>query len=124
MQRSRDLIVANVLALLVLLVVLLVGWREAAAFGLVVLVILDLMVVLRERSGRSKGDEKDWPEISYEQARAAYEAGQKLHLGGQIYLVRRALREPGEGLVLWIADECTPGDHGLLLFPDGRVEAK
>jgi hypothetical protein len=66
----------------------------------------------------------DWPGISYEQARAAFEAGQKLHLGGRIYLVRRALRAPGEGLVLWIADERTLGDHGLLLFPDGRVEAK
>jgi hypothetical protein len=59
MQRPRDLIVTNVLALLVLLAVLLVGWRQAAAFGLVVLVILDLMVVLRERSGRSKGDKEE-----------------------------------------------------------------
>jgi hypothetical protein len=66
----------------------------------------------------------DWPEISYEQAWVAYEAGQKLHLGGRVYLVRRALREPEEGLVLWVADERTRGDHGLLLFPDGRVKAK
>jgi hypothetical protein len=66
----------------------------------------------------------DQPEIIYEQAKAAYEAGQKLHQGGRTYLVRRALRPPEEGLVLWVTDERTPGDHGLLLFPDGQVEAK
>jgi hypothetical protein len=59
MQRPRDLIVTNVAVLLVLLVVLLVGWREAAAFGLAVLVILDLMVVIREHSGRPKEDKKE-----------------------------------------------------------------
>jgi len=59
MQRPRDLIVTNVLALLVLLVVLLVGWRDAAAFGLAVLVILDLMVVIRERTGRSKAEKEE-----------------------------------------------------------------
>lgn len=64
----------------------------------------------------------DWPEIIYEQALAAYQAGQKLHLGGRIFLVRRTPRE--EGLVLWVTDQRTLGDHGLLLFPDGRVEAK
>jgi len=66
----------------------------------------------------------DWPEIPYEQAMVAYEAGQKLHLGGRIYLVRRALRSSEEGVVLWITDERTRGGHGLLLFPDGRVETK
>jgi hypothetical protein len=66
----------------------------------------------------------DWQKVTYQQAKAAYEAGQKLHLGSQVYLVRRALREPEEGLILWITDERTPGDHGLLLFPDGRIEAK
>ncbi len=66
----------------------------------------------------------DWPEITYEQAKATYEIGQKLHQGGRIYLVRRALRPPEEGLVLWVTDERRPGDHGLLLFPDGQVEAK
>ena len=65
-----------------------------------------------------------WPEITYEQARAAYEAGQKLHLAGRVFLVQRALRGPEQGLVLWVADERTLGDHGLLLFPDGCVEAK
>jgi hypothetical protein len=65
-----------------------------------------------------------WPQITYQQARAAYEAGQKLHLMGRVYLVRPALRESGEELVLWVTDERTQGDHGLLLYPDGRAEAK
>ncbi len=65
-----------------------------------------------------------WTEITYEQALAAYEAGQKLYSQGQIYLVRRVLRGPEEGLVLWVTDERTLGDHGFLLFPDGRIEAK
>lgn len=64
------------------------------------------------------------PAIDYEQAKAAYDAGQKLHVGGRIYLVRRALREPEAGLVLWVADERTLGDHGWLFFPNGHVEAK
>jgi len=63
-------------------------------------------------------------QITYDQARRAYEAGQKLHAGGRIYLVRRALRESDEGLVLWVTDQRSLGEHGLLLFPDGRVEAK
>lgn len=56
MKRSRDLIVTNVLALLVLGVALLIGWWEAAAFGLAVLIIMDLLVVLRERWIRSRDD--------------------------------------------------------------------
>lgn len=67
---------------------------------------------------------EDLPEFSYQQVRAAYEGGQKLHLGGRIYLVRPALRAKEEGLVLWVTDQRTRGDHGWLLFPDGRVEAK
>jgi hypothetical protein len=66
----------------------------------------------------------DWPNITYEQALAAYEAGQKLHYEGRVYLVRQSLRPPEEGLVLWVADQRTRGDHGLLLFPDGRTEAR
>jgi hypothetical protein len=66
----------------------------------------------------------DWQEFSYEQAKAAYEAGQKLYLGGRVYLVQQALREPEEGLVLWVTDERTLGDHGVLLFPDGRAKIK
>ncbi len=60
--------------------------------------------------------------IDYQQALAAYQGGHKLHLEGHIYLVRRALGELEEGLVLWVTDERTLGDQGLLLFPDGRVE--
>ena len=56
-KRWRDLIVTNVVALLVLAVALLAGWREAAAFGLVVLILLDLMVLLRERQVRSEDDQ-------------------------------------------------------------------
>ena len=66
----------------------------------------------------------NFPEISYEQAVSAYEAGQKLHMGDRIYLVRQALRESNEGLVLWVTDERTLGYHGQLLFPDGRIESK
>ena len=62
--------------------------------------------------------------ITYDQAKAAYEAGQKIHLSGRTYLVRPALRGTTEGLVLWVTDERTLGDHGLLLFPDGRIERK
>jgi hypothetical protein len=49
MKRQRDLIVTNLACLLVLVLAVAVGWTEAAAFGLVVLAILDLMVVLRGR---------------------------------------------------------------------------
>jgi hypothetical protein len=75
----------------------------------------------------------DWPQITYQQAKAAYEAGQKLHLGGRVYLVRPALRDGAaddstagaeKGPVLWVTDQRTLGDHGLLLYPDGRVVAK
>lgn len=62
--------------------------------------------------------------ITYDQAKAAYEAGQKIYLRDRIYLVRPAMRGTTEGLVLWVTDERTLGDHGLLLFPDGRVERK
>jgi cobalamin biosynthesis protein CobD/CbiB len=71
------------------------------------------------RRERSMGSE--WPELTYGQALAAYLAGQKLYQGDRVYLVRRALREPEEGVVLWVTDERTLGDHGL---PDGRVEAR
>ena len=64
------------------------------------------------------------PIISYEQARAAYEAGEKLYQSDAVFLVRRALRSKEEGLVLWVVDERTPGEHGILLYPDGRRELK
>jgi membrane protein implicated in regulation of membrane protease activity len=55
-KRRRDLIVTNVAAVAVLLVALLLGWWEAAAFGLAVLVFMDLMVLLRERMAQSDRD--------------------------------------------------------------------
>jgi membrane protein implicated in regulation of membrane protease activity len=55
-KRRRDLIVTNVAAVAVLLVALLLGWWEAAAFGLAVLVFMDLMVLLRERAASSDKD--------------------------------------------------------------------
>ena len=53
MNRRRDLIVANLAALLLLVVVLLLGWWQEAAFGLAVLLLLDLFVFLRGRQARS-----------------------------------------------------------------------
>ena len=59
MKRHRDLIVTNVAALMVLLVALLAGWQEAAGFGLVVLVVLNLIVLIRERQTRSEDDPEE-----------------------------------------------------------------
>jgi membrane protein implicated in regulation of membrane protease activity len=59
MNRRRDLIVANLAALLVLLVVLLIGWWQEAAFGLAVLAILDLMVILRGQGARASDGSED-----------------------------------------------------------------
>lgn len=56
MKRKREFIVTNAAALLVLFLVLLLGWREAAAFGLAVLVMMDLLVVVRERVAQSNED--------------------------------------------------------------------
>jgi type IV secretory pathway TrbD component len=56
MGRHRDLILVNLTALLLLLFVLLIGWWQAAAFGLGVLLVLDLLVVLREQQARSDHD--------------------------------------------------------------------
>ena len=53
MNRRRELIVANLAVLLLLFVVLLLGWRQEAAFGLAVLLFLDLFVLLRGRQVRS-----------------------------------------------------------------------
>lgn len=56
MNRRRDLIVANVAILLLLCVVLLLGWRQEAAFGLAVLLLLNLFVMLRGRQARRDRD--------------------------------------------------------------------
>jgi hypothetical protein len=44
--------------LAILLIALLVGWREAAGFGLTVLVVLNLMVLIRAR-GVGSGHDRD-----------------------------------------------------------------
>lgn len=54
MRNRRALIAANLMAVPVLLAVLVAGWWDAAAFGSVVLAIMDLLVLLRERSARSR----------------------------------------------------------------------
>jgi len=59
MKRRRDLIVVNVVALLFLLIVLVIGWWEEAAFGLAVLVIMDLIVLMRGRQARTERDAED-----------------------------------------------------------------
>jgi type IV secretory pathway TrbD component len=56
MHNRRAMIVASLIALAVLLAVLVAGWWHAAGFGLAVLVLMDLMVLLRERSARSSKD--------------------------------------------------------------------
>jgi len=52
-QRKRDLFVTNLLAILVLIGVLLAGWWDAAAFGLGVLLFMDLLVVVRQLLGKA-----------------------------------------------------------------------
>jgi hypothetical protein len=53
MNLPRELLVANGVALLVLVLVMFLGWREAAAFGLATLVILNLLVGLRGRQAHN-----------------------------------------------------------------------
>ncbi len=48
--RRRDLLVANLLALVFLFTAVFAGWREAAAFGLAVLLLMDAAVILRQRA--------------------------------------------------------------------------
>lgn len=59
MQRRRDLIVTNLLALAVLLAVLLIGWWDAAAYGLGVLVFMDALVLLGEWRARREKDREE-----------------------------------------------------------------
>jgi membrane protein implicated in regulation of membrane protease activity len=59
MGRRRDLIVANLAAVVVLILALVAGWWEAASFGLAVLVVLDLIVLIRERQARSEHETKE-----------------------------------------------------------------
>jgi asparagine N-glycosylation enzyme membrane subunit Stt3 len=59
MQRRRNLIVTNLLALAVLLAVLLIGWWDAAVLGLVVLVFMDAVVLLGEWRARREKDREE-----------------------------------------------------------------
>ena len=59
MERKRELIVANLLSLLVVAAALAAGWRQEALFGLAVLAVMDLIVLIRHRLGRRKGDEQE-----------------------------------------------------------------
>ena len=68
MNRRRDLLLANLAALILLVVVLLLGWWREAAFGLAVLLFLDLFVFLRWRQAssdraRSTGGTEDLDEL-------------------------------------------------------------
>ena len=56
MRNRRALITANLIAVPVLLAVLVAGWWDAAGFGLAVLVLLDLLVLVRERAAHSSED--------------------------------------------------------------------
>lgn len=58
-NRRRDLLLANGAALAVVAAALLLRWWEAAAFGLGVLLILDILVLVRERLFRARGEEHD-----------------------------------------------------------------
>ncbi len=56
MRNRRSLIAANIIAVSVLVAVLVAGWWDTAGFGLAVLVLLDLLVLVRERAARSSKD--------------------------------------------------------------------
>ena len=56
--RLRDLVLADLAGCLVLLAALAAGWRDAAAFGLAVLIVLNLLAILRERLARLDEDSK------------------------------------------------------------------
>ena len=59
MERKGRLILTNVLAVLVLAAALAAGWRQEALFGLAVLVMMDLIVLIRERVGRRDKEEQE-----------------------------------------------------------------
>jgi type IV secretory pathway TrbD component len=59
MKPGRDLIVANGAALLIVAIALVLGWYEAGAFGLVILAVLDLMILIRQRSVHPPQDKDD-----------------------------------------------------------------
>jgi hypothetical protein len=59
MERKRELILTNLLSLLVVVAVLAAGWRLEALFGLAVLVVMDAIVLIRQRFGRRDKDEQE-----------------------------------------------------------------
>ena len=62
--------------------------------------------------------------ITYQQAKAAFEAGGRYYRGGSVFIVTRVLRPSEEGDVFWVADADGLGDVGTLLYPNGRVEKR
>jgi len=62
--------------------------------------------------------------ITYQQAKAAFEAGGRLYEEGSALIVTRVLRPDEDGHVLWVTDAEGLGDVGVLLYPDGRVEKR
>ena len=62
--------------------------------------------------------------ITYQQAKAAFEAGGRLYEEGSVLIVTRVLRPDEDGDVLWVTDAEGLGDVGVLLYPDGRVEKR
>jgi hypothetical protein len=62
--------------------------------------------------------------ITYQQARAAFEAGGRYYREGSVFIVTRVLRPDEKGEVFWVTDADGLGDVGTLLYPDGRVEKR
>ncbi|MFZ5915910.1 MAG: hypothetical protein ACOYZ7_03165 [Chloroflexota bacterium] len=62
--------------------------------------------------------------LTYEQARAAFEAGGRYYQGDRVWLVTRVLRPEEMGEVFWVTDADSLGDVGTLFYPDGRVEIR
>ena len=62
--------------------------------------------------------------LTYQQAKAAFEAGGRYYRHGAVYIVTRVLRPKEAGDVFWVTDADGLGDVGTLLYPDGRVEKR
>lgn len=56
MRTRSSLVVANLVSVPLLVAALVAGWWEAAAFGSAVLALLDLLVLVRERSTNTHGE--------------------------------------------------------------------
>ncbi|UCC64657.1 MAG: hypothetical protein JSV36_06325 [Anaerolineae bacterium] len=62
--------------------------------------------------------------LTYQQAKAAFEAGGRYYRDGAVFIVTRVLRPNEAGDVFWVTDADGLGDVGTLLYPDGRVEKR